>query len=234
MLVDFVATAHQLVATATDRLDEDPAEARRAAHSLKSAARYAGALALGDAAEAVEGALADEQIEVARAAVALLRPSLDAVEQAVAALTLGQSLKEMRSEIGLIAAPAAGPGTVSEIGLEAVVGLTEEAASKILEAAEAIAARIERIGDGDEARVIQDQLTAIFEACSFQDLTSQRVRRAIARLTAIEEQLDGALRRFRGDSADDPADELATRLYEPKAQAEIDRLIADKADSHFI
>src|SRR5262249_58742695 len=108
-------------------------------------------------------------------------------------------LQEMRTEIGRIAAPSSGPGTVSEIGLEAVVGLTEEAASKILEAAEAIAGRIERIGDGEEARLIQDQLTAIFEACSFQDLTSQRVRRAIARLTAIEEQLDGALRRFSGD-----------------------------------
>jgi chemotaxis regulatin CheY-phosphate phosphatase CheZ len=145
-------------------------------------------------------------------------------------VTFGQQLIEMRSEIGRIA-EAPGQDDDASIGLEAVVDITEQAASKILEAAEAIAERAARIGDGDEARLIQQQLTAIFEACSFQDLTSQRVRRAIARLTAIEEQLDQAVRRFSGSELDDavpddPVDDVSTGIEPAHRQDEIDRLIA--------
>jgi signal transduction histidine kinase len=229
LLGEFLAAARPLVETALAELDDNPAEAQRAAHSLKSAARYVGAHALGEASALVELALAEGRIEDARAAADALPPSLEAVEQAIATLALSQQLIEMRSEIGRLA-EAPGQDDHAAIGLEAVVDITEQAASKILEAAETIADRVASIGDGDEARLIQQQLTAIFEACSFQDLTSQRVRRAIARLTAIEEQLDHAVRRFHGEhdeaGADDPVDDVSTGIGSLHRQDEIDKLIA--------
>jgi signal transduction histidine kinase/HPt (histidine-containing phosphotransfer) domain-containing protein/ActR/RegA family two-component response regulator len=235
LLAEFPAAARPLVEGVLTLIEREPAEAQRAAHSLKSAARYVGAQALGDAAAVVEQALEELRVEDARAAAEALPPSLDAVEQAIATLALGQQLIEMRSEIGRLA-ETPGQDDPAAIGLEAVVDITEQAASKILEAAETIAARVARIGDGDEARLIQQQLTAIFEACSFQDLTSQRVRRAIARLTAIEEQLDHAVRRFNhGDPGadgaeperpDDPVDDVLAEIGPLRRQDEVDKLIA--------
>jgi chemotaxis protein CheZ len=93
----------------------------------------------------------------------------------------------------VIAAPANGMrGSGAE--LEAVVQATEDAANRIMEAAEAIDAAISAWTKGDGAAAdlggISEKITAIFEACSFQDLTSQRIRRAIEHLQSVESMLD--------------------------------------------
>ena len=79
----------------------------------------------------------------------------------------------------------------SGIELEAVIRITEAAANKIMEAAEAIVQRLDQQPDGagEASGAIRQQLNAIFEACAFQDLTGQRVRRAIDRLARIEGRL---------------------------------------------
>jgi chemotaxis protein CheZ len=79
----------------------------------------------------------------------------------------------------------------SGVELEAVIRITEAAANKIMEAAESIVQRLDQQPDanGEASGVIRQQLNAIFEACSFQDLTGQRVRRAIDRLARIEGRL---------------------------------------------
>lgn len=79
----------------------------------------------------------------------------------------------------------------SGIELEAVIRITEAAANKIMEAAEAIVQRLDQQpeGAGEASGAIRQQLNAIFEACAFQDLTGQRVRRAIDRLARIEGRL---------------------------------------------
>jgi chemotaxis protein CheZ len=89
----------------------------------------------------------------------------------------------------LIAMPTAATRS-SGLELEAVVQATEAAANQIMEAAEAI-------GDWlrDEARdqlsldEVATRLNSIFEACSFQDVTGQRIRRAIQHLQHVEDML---------------------------------------------
>jgi chemotaxis protein CheZ len=92
----------------------------------------------------------------------------------------------------LVAAPSASTRN-SGVELEAVVEATETAANTILEAAEAIQDWMSRGRDPDALPVIADRVNAIFEACAFQDLTGQRIRRAIQHL----QELDGALQNMK-------------------------------------
>ena len=78
----------------------------------------------------------------------------------------------------------------SGLELEAVVQATETAANRIMEAAEAIGDWL-RTGarDADSVEAVAERVNAIFEACSFQDITSQRIRRAIEHLQQVETML---------------------------------------------
>jgi chemotaxis protein CheZ len=86
-------------------------------------------------------------------------------------------------------------GRVSQ-ELNAVIGGTETATHRILqaseeieEAAKTLAAALKNIQDQALARDILDQVTTIFEACHFQDLAGQRINKVIATLTFIEEHI---------------------------------------------
>ena len=105
---------------------------------------------------------------------------------------LSGQLARIQQEIGrVVAAPALATRT-SGLELEAVVQATEQAANQIMEAAEAIGTWIEQ-GPADPATVaaITQRLNTIFEACTFQDLTGQRIRRAIEHLERVETMLGG-------------------------------------------
>lgn len=100
-------------------------------------------------------------------------------------------LTSIQQEIGrVVAAPAAETRT-SGLELEAVVQATEQAANQIMEAAEAIGDWLEHGQDAAGAAIISQRLNAIFEACTFQDLTGQRIRRAIEHLQRVEVMLGG-------------------------------------------
>lgn len=105
---------------------------------------------------------------------------------------LSGQLARIQQEIGrVIAAPALATRS-SGLELEAVVQATEQAANQIMEAAEAIGTCIEQSRENPAAiAAITDRLNTIFEACTFQDLTGQRIRRAIDHLQRVEEMLDG-------------------------------------------
>lgn len=78
--------------------------------------------------------------------------------------------------------------------LDAIVKATEDATSTILEAAEAIDASAGTLGADD----IRDQVIRIFEACGFQDITGQRIKKVVTTLSHIEERI-GDLARVFGD-----------------------------------
>ncbi|NKC32950.1 hypothetical protein [Falsiroseomonas selenitidurans] len=108
-------------------------------------------------------------------------------------------LARIHDQIGqLVAMPAAATRN-SGLELEAVVQATEAAANTIMEAAEAIQEWIASGGqDKDAVAAIAARVNSIFEACSFQDVTGQRIRRAIQHLQQVETMLetmipDGAL-----------------------------------------
>lgn len=120
--------------------------------------------------------------------------------------------------------------------LEAIVRSTEEATNKIMAAAETIMAADP--ADGNFRTLVSDQCMEIFEACSFQDITGQRISKVVETLTYIEERV-GRLKEALGtELQDQPAEEDERRgdaalLNGPAldgegiAQDEVDKLMGD-------
>jgi len=80
--------------------------------------------------------------------------------------------------------------------LDAVVEATEEATTAIMEAAETIMAADATDPDAFKA-LVDDKMMLIFEACSFQDITGQRIRKVVRTLGWIEERLGSLAARLK-------------------------------------
>jgi len=103
---------------------------------------------------------------------------------------LAGKLETMQEQLAAVIAAPTMSTRNSGVELEAVVQTTEAAANRIMEAAEAISDWLVELRDEPELYArISDKVNAIFEACSFQDLTSQRIRRAIDQLHHVESML---------------------------------------------
>lgn len=79
--------------------------------------------------------------------------------------------------------------------LDAVIGATEDATAKILECCE----QIENIAGNVEESTgeqLTDVVTQIYEACSFQDITGQRIAKVVNALKNIEEKVDVLVKAF--------------------------------------
>jgi chemotaxis protein CheZ len=167
--------------------------------------------------------IAELSAEVA-ASVQLMGMSEDAITARIS---------EVHGQIArLIAIPVSGARN-SGLELEAVVQATEAAADTIMEAAEAIQTWLDSGGqDPASIAALNDRVATIFQACSFQDLTGQRIRRAIKQLQQVETMLEGLMPG--GTAPETPKLEVlghAPTVPEPAlagpdlAQAEIDRLL---------
>jgi chemotaxis protein CheZ len=143
----------------------------------------------------------------------------------------GQLARVHEQIVGLIAAPAAATRN-SGLELEAVVQATETAANQIMEAAEAIG---DWLASGNRepgsVQAVAERINAIFEACTFQDLTGQRIRRAIEHLQKVETMLGGMMPEAAGAVSAPAAPLHATTTSHAAAgtpdlgQDEIDRLL---------
>ncbi len=76
--------------------------------------------------------------------------------------------------------------------LDAVVQATEEATNNILDAAEKIMALTTNI-KSEEAKNINSEIVKIFEACNFQDITGQRIKKVISTLQYIDKSISHLL-----------------------------------------
>jgi chemotaxis protein CheZ len=138
---------------------------------------------------------------------------------------LSGQIARVHEQIASVVAAPSQEARNSGLELEAIIQVTETAANRIMEAAEAIDGWV-RGGatDRDGLAAVNEKINAIFEACSFQDLTSQRVRRAIEHLERVEAMLGGMLKH----EAPEPAP-IAFAHHQAAgpdlAQAEIDRLM---------
>ena len=135
--------------------------------------------------------------------------------------------------------------------LDAVVGATEQATFAIFDACDVITGIAGQI-DPENSAKLTDQVTKIFEACNFQDITGQRISKVVRTLKHIESKVDMIVAAF-GDevrqnhtrpaaapadvvtnfATDRPADDPeAVLLHGPQMtsnamdQDEIDRLLA--------
>jgi chemotaxis protein CheZ len=107
---------------------------------------------------------------------------------------LTSQLGRLHEQVALIVGVPGEATRNSGLELEAVVQSTEAAANQIMEAAEAISDCIRTaIPDKVALAAISARVDTIFEACAFQDLTGQRVRRAIEHLQHVESALGGLM-----------------------------------------
>lgn len=122
--------------------------------------------------------------------------------------------------------------------LDAIVGATEAATNEIMDAAE----RLEGLAplmDPEVAERMTEITTRMFEACTFQDITGQRITKVVKVLKDIETRVDSLVAAFGGDMGDAPAEtakkgaltdeDLLNGPQLPSSaadQAEIDRLLA--------
>jgi chemotaxis protein CheZ len=119
--------------------------------------------------------------------------------------------------------------------LEAVMQGSEQATQKILAAAEEIdqaannlSAALKNDSDRGLAQDIRERVIAIFEACNFQDLSSQRVAKVMASLDRIDQQIIRTLDELARDSA--PAMH-GPRLADDRghvSQSDVDSMFADR------
>jgi chemotaxis protein CheZ len=79
--------------------------------------------------------------------------------------------------------------------LEQIVGATENATNQILESVESVEEVAEQL-DADKAEKITDAVTNIYEACSFQDITGQRITKVVKTLQQIETKVEALLAAF--------------------------------------
>jgi chemotaxis protein CheZ len=109
-------------------------------------------------------------------------------------VNLTARLEKIQQQVAEMVAVPATATRNSGLELEAVVQATEAAANQIMEAAEAIGDWL-REGDREVGSIemVVSKLNAIFEACTFQDVTGQRIRRAIQHLQHVESMLTDAM-----------------------------------------
>ena len=150
--------------------------------------------------------------DVVRAVLVSLRGEVGEPERGLLAEVedLGRTIANAKAEI---AALGVDDITVCDIPfatdeLDAIVAHTASATEAILESCEMLDAVASDL-DGAGAARLQDATTRIYEACSFQDITGQRITKVVATLKAIEQKVAQIVARFGARDASAPRDATA-------------------------
>ncbi len=188
-----------------------------------------------------DGTPGDDRIEAAvRAVLGSMAGDLTAREAALLAEleALGRTIVRAKAEIAALSVDditgAHIPSATDE--LDAIVGHTAEATNEILDCCEVLE-RLQSEVPEAAATALQGAVTRIYEACSFQDITGQRIGKVVSALKAIEARVEAAVANASGRPATPPpaaaprteGQELANGPQLPgggTSQAEIDRLLA--------
>ena len=148
---------------------------------------------------------------------------------------LGREVKRAKSEIAALSVEDINeshiPAATDE--LDAVVEHTATATNEILDCCEQLEA-LQATLSGEPAQALGQAVTRIYEACSFQDITGQRIAKVVAALKAIEARVVAVTAGFgrpAGGAADTRTEgqQLANGPQLPgnaSSQAEIDKLLA--------
>ncbi|MCB1682203.1 MAG: hypothetical protein H6858_01740 [Rhodospirillales bacterium] len=123
----------------------------------------------------------------------------------------------------------------SGVELQAVIEDTESAANRILDAADRIVEYVssshEKDWDDPKARDelrdrIRNDIQEILLACTFQDLTGQRIRNTLNNLHDIESRISSAFERLGIEVRPEQAD-VAAKVHKASSQDEIDALLQE-------
>ncbi|AWK84832.1 protein phosphatase CheZ [Azospirillum thermophilum] len=102
--------------------------------------------------------------------------------------------------------------------LDAVIGATEKATFAIFDACDAISASAGK-SDPETAALLNDQVTKIYEACNFQDITGQRISKVVRTLKYIESKVDMIVAAFGSEVRQNHAPRIARLAAEQGAEA---------------
>jgi chemotaxis protein CheZ len=154
--------------------------------------------------------------------------------------TLAKVIDNMHSEILATRSHDVGdkhiPSATDE--LDAIIGATEDASATIMDSCEAIQMIANDVENGAKAK-IYDETTKIFEACSFQDITGQRISKVVKTLREIEDTVDKLLQLFGTADKEKIPEKVDTRSEDEKllngpqmdgegvSQDDIDKLLAE-------
>lgn len=108
--------------------------------------------------------------------------------------------------------------------LDAIVAATEDATNGIMEATEMMEGLVDKL-DEQAAQTIMDATTKIYEACSFQDITGQRVSKVVSALKEIETKVEAILEMFGFD--DEKRAAANRRRQEAKAEEDAEMQAGD-------
>jgi chemotaxis protein CheZ len=188
-----------------------------------------------------------DKIEAAvRAVLGTLSGDLSVTETALLAELegLGREVARAKSEIAALRVDDINhshiPTATDE--LDAVVEHTATATNEILDSCETLEALQGKLS-GEHAEVLGAAVTRIYEACSFQDITGQRIGKVVSALKAIEKRVAAVTHAFgrnaEGAASPEPEDADAPPKTEGQklangpqlpgggtSQEEIDRLLA--------
>ena len=98
-----------------------------------------------------------------------------------------EGFKEIHKETDGILQQSKVPDSSAQ--LTDVLKSTEEATNTILDAATAVQTAVDGAGTDALKQQVGAQVTRIYEACTFQDITGQRIKKVLKTLTTIEEKL---------------------------------------------
>jgi len=141
-----------------------------------------------------------------------------------------QKVEEAKKEIS---APANKEDTVlacASSELDAVIESTEEATNKILDSAENIQKAISNQTTPEVSKNISDNIMVIFEACNFQDLTGQRIKKVSTALDFIHECVGHILKAYSFDDIKNDNREDSELMSGPQSdssspdQSDVDKL----------
>lgn len=107
---------------------------------------------------------------------------------------IGSKIQQVKSELSEALPDGVVPEATKE--LDAVVKATEDATNRILDSVEKIQGIISTVAIGAKADEITEEITRIFEACNFQDITGQRIKKVTATLQYIEDAIARMLSPF--------------------------------------
>lgn len=144
--------------------------------------------------------------EVVRAVLSTMSGDLSAKETTLLheVAELGQTIANAKAEIAALRVDDIKqrdiPFATDE--LDAIVAHTATATHDILESCETL----DQVADaltGENATRLQDATTKIYEACSFQDITGQRITKVVTTLKAIEAKIGHIISTFGPDALAD-------------------------------
>ncbi len=172
---------------------------REIMNELRSIRSQMASLRSGGATAQSVGEAASREIATAKALLETYRAQIEQCEKLKVELDLiHDAITRTKREIAVLHGTSFNGEEMAKVNgeLGAVVGGTEEATQQILEATEAIdnaATALSKVTSPDQQKrlseEIQERVVSIFEACNFQDLTGQRIKKVMTTMKFIEHHI---------------------------------------------